>query len=334
MAVTVRDVAARAGVSPRTVSNVINDFQYVSAEMRTRVETAIRELDYRPNLLARSLRSGRTGLITLLVPEIGVPYFAELAHEIIEQAHDRSWTVLLDETGGAADREYELIMLASQARFVDGILLSALGLGDARLQQLSIDLPVVLLGEQTSPVLDHVGIDNVGAAQLAVEHLIGLGRRRIGVIGREQSRIVRTGKLRLTGYRRALRSAGLPYDPALVARISAFHRQDGADAARALMALPEPPDAIFAFNDSLALGALRALHECGVTVPQDVAVVGFDDVEEGRFSTPTLTSVAPAKSEVARHALDLLGSRIDGTARKPREVVVGHHLAVRESTQA
>lgn len=331
MAVTLRDVAERAGVSVRTVSNVVNGFRHVSPDMRERVQAAVTELDYRPNLLARSLRQGRTGLITLLVPEINVGYFGELAHEIIEHARARHWTVLIDETGGDAGRERELLQIASRSALVDGVLFSSLGLGKET-SQLQIDVPAVLLGEQVPEAYDHVGIDNVGAARLAVDHLTGLGRRRIAAIGRETVPSADTARQRLRGYRLALEGAGLPYDPVLAPRVGHFHRADGARAMRELLALSVPPDAVFAFNDTLAMGAMRALHEAGYRVPRDVSVVGFDDVEESRYCTPTLTSIAPDKVEIARHAVTMLHERISGDTSSPRRVLVGYALEIREST--
>ena len=146
MAVTLRDVAAHAGVSARTVSNVVNDYPYVSATMRAKVQASLEELKYEPNLLARSLRRGRTGIINLFLPNLAVPYFGELAHEVVERASDLGLTVLIDETGGEAHRELALLDVAERGRWVDGVLLSPLGLDDAGLAGLQrFRVPVVLL---------------------------------------------------------------------------------------------------------------------------------------------------------------------------------------------
>jgi LacI family repressor for deo operon, udp, cdd, tsx, nupC, and nupG len=164
VAVTLRDVALRAGVSARTVSNVVNDFHYVSPGMRAKVQAALDELNYTPNLLARSLRQGRTGIITLLIPDVTVSYFGELAHNVVEHASRLGLTVMIDETTGQQQRERTLLDVAVYSSWVDGILLSPLGLTEADLAGLGSSKPVVLLGERgAKPALDHVGINDVRA---------------------------------------------------------------------------------------------------------------------------------------------------------------------------
>lgn len=335
MAVTLRDVAEHAGVSVRTVSNVVNDFHHVSDEMRARVQTSLDELNYRPNLLARSLRQGRTGIITVLLPQITAPYFAELAHEIVERASELGSTVLIDETGGVPERELELLDTASGSRWVDGVLLSSIGLDARSLARLDPRVPVVLLGERTaSATHDHVGIDNVAAARDAVLHLLETGRRTVAAVGgtNEQSDV--TSRLRLRGYRNALRAAGLPAGAAVHARTPDYSRGSGAAGVRELFARGERPDALLCLSDDLAAGALRQLHDQGLRVPDDVAVVGFDDVDASRFAVPSLSSVAPDKTELARTALEMLLERIAGLQVAPRDVRVPHRLVQRESSAA
>lgn len=332
MAVTLREVAQRAGVSTRTVSNVVNDYEHVSAAMRAKVQTAIDELGYRPNMLARSLRQGRTGIITLLVPQITVPYFGELAHKIVEQASALGFTVMIDETDGDPERELALLKVAGGSSWVDGVLLSSLGLEEGVLTALKPTVPIVLLGERTADkVLDHVGIDNVRAATDAVQLLIDSGRRRIAAIGGNGNDSDRTSRPRLDGYHAALRGAGLPIDPHLYAGTPDYTRDSGMDAVTRLLAHPERPDALFCFSDDLAVGALRQLHNAGLTVPTDISVVGFDDVDESRFTIPSLTSVSPDKTELARTALAMLIERIGGSTTPARDVRVEHTLVVRES---
>ena len=333
MAVTLRDVAARAGVSTRTVSNVVNDFHYVSPTMRAKVRTALDELDYKPNLLARSLRQGRTGIITLLVPEIAVSYFGELAHEVVERASHLGITVLIDETGGEPDRERALLDVAAQSRLVDGVLLSSMGLHGRELAALGSPLPVVLLGERTAKTsLDHVGINNVRASADAVRHLIDGGRRRIAAIGGVAVPSDMTSRLRLKGYRQALRAAGLAPTGELYVRTAKYTRGAAAEAVAELLEHGQPPDALFCFSDELALGALRELHQRGCDVPADIAVVGFDDIDGAAYSTPSLTSVRPARAEIAARALDMLSERIEGAELQPRDVRVSHTLSIRESS--
>ncbi|GAA4964946.1 LacI family DNA-binding transcriptional regulator [Actinoplanes utahensis] len=329
-----KDVAARAGVSIKTVSNVVNGYVHVAARTRARVQEAIDALGYVPNVAARQLRSKRSGVIALAVPELQSPYFAEVAGLIVQAAERRSWTVLIDQTDGHAERERNLVA-GLRRHAIDGLIFSPLALAGEDLAR-GGDTPMVLLGERVwhGPA-DHVAIDNTAAAAEATRHLYGLGRRGIAAIGAQDQPSAVTAHQRLAGYRAALAETGLPFDPRLVARVDRFHRADGAAAMAALLDRPRRPDAVFCFNDLLALGAIRTLLSRGVRVPQDVAVAGFDDIEDGRFSTPTLTTVAPDTARIAQLAVDLLAERLgDGPAAAgpPRELRVDHRLVVREST--
>ena len=333
MGVTLREVAARAGVSVRTVSNVVNGFAQVAPDTRSRVQQVLDEMGYRPNAIARTLRQGRSGLIALVLPELDVPYFAELTRAVIQQAAAAGYTVVVDQTDGDPARERDLVTRGNRAALFDGLIFSPLALGGADLRDRPSATPVVLLGERvTHGGLDHVMIDNVGAARLATEHLVALGRRRIAAIGDQRDETRQTARLRTQGYREALSAAGLPADPTLVRPTPYFHRADGASAMADLLALDDPPDAVFCFNDLLALGALRTILQAGLRVPQDVALVGFDDIEDGRYSTPSLTTISPDKTQIARHAVDLLLRRLDGDAAPPVELSADYSLAVREST--
>jgi LacI family transcriptional regulator, repressor for deo operon, udp, cdd, tsx, nupC, and nupG len=329
----IKDVAEYAGVSPKTVSNVLNDYEHVSDRTRTAVRQAIDALGYRVNIAGRQLRRGRTGMIALVVPELDVAYFAELARHVMEEADRRGGTVLIHETGGRRERELAAAH-GFDAQFTDGVLLSPLALLPSDLAGRSGGLPLVLLGERTAPGgADHVGIDNVAAAREATAHLLARGRRRIAVVGGALRGPQGTDRLRTTGYREALRAARVPFDPELVVPVPAFHWQDGARAAARLAASAAPPDALLCLNDHLALGAVRALHERGLSVPGEVDVAGFDDIEASRFSIPTLTTVAPDKRGIARAAVRLLMDRIDAAGDPPpTEHLAAHRLIVREST--
>lgn len=329
-----KDVAARAGVSIKTVSNVVNGYQHVRPGTRQRVQDAINELGYRPNLSARSLRRGRTGVIALALPELTSPYFAEVARSVITAAEHRGWTVLIDQTDGLRDREL-LLLRGIRSHLIDGAIFSPLALGRDDAATLRSEVPLVLLGERVfAGSVDHVAIDNVAAAEAAVGHLVARGRRRIAAIGAQDSPTAETARLRLSGYRQALRQTGTPLLPDLVVSAEDWRRADGAQAARQLLALPQPPDAIFCCNDLLALGALRALAQAGVRVPEDIAVIGIDDIEEARFSTPALTTVAPDKEAIARLSVELLASRIDqiDPVLSPQDLQAGFELEIREST--
>lgn len=330
---SLKDVAARAGVSVKTVSNVVNQYTHVSVETRERVQQALAELNYRPNISARNLRAGRTGVIALALPELDLPYFAELARCVIKAAESHGWTVLIDQTDGLAERE-ELALDGIRGHLLDGLIFSPITVGADELARRQDATPLVLLGERVSDgPADHVAIDNVAAARDATTHLLDLGRRRVAALGDQPQVISQTAHLRLRGYTEALAAAGVPLEQDLVVRVDRYHRADGAAAMARLLDLPHPPDAVFCFNDLMALGALRTLHERGVRVPEDVAVVGCDDIEDGRFSSPTLTTVQPDKEQIAVTAVDMLAARLgEGRDAEPHEVVARHRVVVREST--
>lgn len=331
--VRLKDVAGHAGVSIKTVSNVVRGEGRVAEATRQRVLRSLDELGYRPNASARHLRTGRSGIIALAVPELGGPYFAELAAAVIAAAKARSYTVLIEETGGDPEEELRIASGGGEP-MIDGVLLSPLALDQAALAARSRALPLVLLGERDYAVAaDHVLIDNVAAAREATAHLLGLGRRRVAAIGAQRGAATATAHQRLRGYQEALFAAGVPYDPALTPYVAAYHRADGAAAMAALLDLPDRPDAVFCFNDLLAAGAIRTAADRGLAVPADVAVVGFDDIEQCRYAVPSVTSIAPDKEGLARLAVDALLRRVADGAEQPGEVLhASYRLMVRESS--
>lgn len=332
--ITGKDVAARAGVSKQTVSNVIHgNHAHVKPETRRKVLEALESLNYRPNVAARYLRKGRVGIIALAIPDLVNPYYADLGNTIVATAAAYGYTVLLDHT--RFDRANELQAFNGlRPHAIDGVILDPQALEMADLQAQQAVVPVVLLGESLVGLpYDHVVIDNVAAARRATAHLIELGRRRIAVIGVDERKTTGAAVVRVQGYKAALAEAGRAVDPHLLASCAEWHRQDGAQAMRRLLALDNPPDAVFCLNDLLALGALSAIHEAGSRIPEDVAVVGFDDIEDGRFATPPLTTIAPDKEEIGRRAVELLIGRIDGTRTGPREKIEPPFcLRIRRST--
>jgi DNA-binding LacI/PurR family transcriptional regulator len=332
MRVRLRDVAEHAGVSVKTVSNVVNGYVHVSPEMREKVQASLEELDYRANLSARSLRRGRSGLIALAVPALDMPYFAELARFVVQEAERLGWTVLVDQTDGLRDRE-QVVARGIRSHLIDGLILSPVAMDHAELSAVRDETPIVLLGEKTGGAdIDHVAFDNVAAARVATDHLLSLGRTRVAAIGYQAGLVARSGvaEVRRTGYEQALEAAGLPVRASLTRTVAGFQRLEGARAMDSLLA--ERPDAVLCFNDQLALGALRTLAVAGVRVPDEVAVIGIDDIEDGRFSSPTLSTIAPDKAAVAREAVRLLHQRLDGPAGPSREISVGFELVAREST--
>ena len=200
---------------------------------------------------------------------------------------------------------------------------------------LNVSYPLVLLGERIfgGPV-DHVTMRNVEAARAATEHLISRGRRRIAVIGAHEGEIIGSAGLRLRGYREALDAAGIPFDPALVSYTTLWHRANGAMAMRELLATGVQFDAIFGLNDTLALGAMRVLQESGLSVPRDVAVMGFDDLDEAQYSLPALSTISPGQAEIAETAVSVLLERIRNPELQapPREYLAEFSVVPREST--
>lgn len=333
MRISLKDVAERAGVSIKTVSNVVNNYPHVTPAMRARVQEAIDELGYRPNLTARHLRKGRTGIIALAIPELGNPYFAELAGAVIDAAAAHEFTVLLDHTRGVREQEV-LVSQGFRANVIDGLILSPLELEAEDLRSRADDVPLVLLGEREYELpYDHIAIDNVAAARSAVRHLLSRGRSRIAYLGARTDSANRPAHLRLAGWREELTEAGIPAPDDLVVPVGGWDREEGARGMAHLLDSGVRPDAVFAYNDLVAIGAMRVLHERGLRVPWDVAVVGFDNIEEGRFGAVTLTTVSPDKQAIARMAVASLLRSLSGRAEPGgRELTADFELVEREST--
>ncbi|WP_188193631.1 LacI family DNA-binding transcriptional regulator [Nonomuraea sp. SYSU D8015] len=333
--VTIQDVAKAAGVSAMTVSHVINDHPHVKRETRERVLRAIADLDYRVNVAARNLRTGRTGTIGLAVAEIDRPYYGQLAAAIIAAAARHDLKVAIEQTG--ASREGELDALAlSRNRLYDGLILSTVGLGPADTDLLKVDYPMVILGERIfdGPV-DHVAMPNVEGARAATAHLIERGCRRIALVEGRLGDEVDVSSLRFDGYREALEEAGIPLDPRLLIHIEAFTMEEGAAAARRLSDSGAEVDGVFCVTDTVAIGVLRGFADRGVRVPQDVKVIGFDNIAEGAYTVPSLSSIDPDHSLMASTAVRFLVGRVAEKGKKrpvAREFISRFTVVAREST--
>jgi DNA-binding LacI/PurR family transcriptional regulator len=335
MATTMHDVARLAGVSIKTVSNVVNGYPHIRESTRARVLAAIGDLDYQVNVAARNLRIGRTGLIALAIPELSLPYFAELADSVIEAADERGLTVLIEQTGARRDREIE-VLSGARRHLTDGLIFSPLALGAGDEDLLAVDYPMVLLGERIfHGSVDHVTMHNVEAARAATEYLVGLGRTRIAVIGVHPGEVVGSAGLRLKGHLQALEQAGITPDESLFGEAGLWHRATGAQAMVAMLDAGVRPDAVFALNDAMALGVLHELQIRGVRIPDDVAVIGFDAVDEGTYSNPSLTTVDPGRAQIATTAVRMLAERVSGkggTAPAER-VYADYRIIVRDSSE-
>jgi DNA-binding LacI/PurR family transcriptional regulator len=335
MRTTLHDVAARAGVSIKTVSNVIHNHPNVTEKTKLKVQAAIEQLSYSPNLSARSLRSGKTNVIGLAIPELLNSYFTELANFVIMAAEKHGLTVLIEQTRG--DREKELQVLDhAQRNLVDGMIYSPLGLQQEDSKLTNVRYPLVLVGENIfNGPKDHVTMKNIESAKAATEYLIKLGHKRIAVIGAHKGEVIGSAGLRLEGYKQALKAAKIKYDEKLIGYSAPWFRSNGAAVMTELLNRTRDFTAVFALNDLLAFGAMRVLQESGIEVPKDVSVMGFDNLEEAKYSIPSLSSVEPGKQEIAERAVITLMERMsleDQGSIPPREIEVEFSLIEREST--
>lgn len=261
-------------------------------------------------------------MIGLAVPELGQPYFGELADDVLAEARAQGLQVLIEPTGYT--REGELAALRAPRRgLIDGLLFSPAALEQRDAELLAVGYPLVLLGEQIfSSSVDHVTMRNTEGARAATDLLLDLGRRRIVALGVMLHHSIGTADLRLRGYRQALEARGIAVDSRLLVRAEdGWHRANGARAISSLLDAGVKPDGVIAFNDALAMGAMFALEARGLRIPEDVAVIGFDDTDDARFATPPLTTVDPGRREIARVAVDLLCRRVKGLA-EPAEPVL------------
>lgn len=329
---TLHDVARRAGVSFKTVSNVVNNYPYVSEKLREAVWAAIKELDYRPNQTARALRKGRTGVIGLAVPELDLPYFAALASDVIAAAEARDYKVIVERTNRDRDRELETL-LGSRRRMTDGLIINPLAMTVADIPLLQSTGPTVLLGEALfASNVDHVTVRNVAGAYAATRYLLEMGHRQIGIVGARAEDLEGTPGLRVQGYKQALVEAGIAFDPNLLSRAIFWQRREGASAMDTLLEACPDVTAVFALNDTLALGAIFALQKRGLRVPEDVSVIGWDDLEEGTLSLPALSTVDGGRHEIAKSAVETLLDRIENPEKETSLVELPFELIIRGST--
>jgi LacI family transcriptional regulator len=328
---TIREVAESAGVSYATVSHVINNTRVVTQETRERVLAAMAALNYRPNALARSLRQGKTNTLGLVLPDSANPFFAEISRSIEDAAFKKGYSVFLCNTELDTQRELFYVDVLSKKQ-VDGIIFVAAGdQADSLDFLLRENMPVVMIDRDLPNVeVDAVLTDHQLGGYLATHHLIELGHKRIACIAGPSS--ITPSAERITGYRKALEEAGLPCDENLILR-GDYHAQSGMEITQLILKMDPRPTAIFALNDLMALGALRAAAEAGYSVPRDLAVVGYDDLELARFTTPPLTTIAQPKKEIGAQAVTLLVDQMTRKNRVPNRVVLAPALIIRRSTK-
>lgn len=330
--VNISDVAREAGVSSQTVSRALNNKGEISAETRDRVLEIVRQLGYRPNTLARGLVTQKTSTLGLVVPDIANPFFSEVARGAEDAAHAAGYSLLLCNAMEDPEREMEALRTL-EAQRVDGILLCSSRLSEQNLVALLTRLPPVVLAnrEPTTEGVHSVSIDDEYGARAAVKHLLGSGRRKIGLLA--GPRASRSGICRSQGYKAALAEAGYPIDPALIAPC-APNLDGGHDAAIALLARHPEIDALLCYNDLVAVGALQAAAALGKRTPEDVAVVGFDDIPLAALVTPALTTLRSDRRLLGMEIVRLMLQALDDCRDGCENIALKPELIVRASAPA
>lgn len=325
---SIKDVAEAAKVSTATVSRVLSNKPYVRAEVRERVLQVVRTLEYRPNLVARSLRSQQSSTIGLIVSDIRNPFFTAISRAVEDAAYEQGFNVFLCNTDENPQKEGIYLNLMRDEN-VAGVIFSPTRETAENFGRLEIDFPTVIIDRMVSvDNVDVVLINNVAAARQLGEHLLVNGYRRIGALFGEAST---TGRQRRQGLEEALALYKLPVVPELMHYV-APKIGAGYEAALALLDTDERPDAIFTTNSLLTAGALMAIQERGLTIPQDVALVGFDETTWSTLVQPAITLIAQPTEEIGRTATDLLLKRIENPDRPAREVILKAQLLVRGSS--
>ena len=327
---TIRDVAERAGVSTTTVSHVVNRTRNVDPATAARVQAAIDELGYRPNALARSMRRGRTHTVGIVIPDIANPFFGDLARYLEDHMFERGYSAIICNSDGDAVKEarYLDVLLSKK---VDGLLLIAASQEHDGLGWLAHKGPptIVVDRELDEPSFSQVMVDNRRGGQLAGQHLLELGHRDFGVIAGPGG--LGTSARRLEGFQRALAEAGIELPDERIYR-GDFRAASGRAAMDGWIQRGQPPTAVFAENDLMAVGALSAAHGAGMDVPADLSVVGFDGIAFGADVTPPLTTVSQSADDVASAAIELLFERLRDSTAPPRLVELPVSLSVRGSS--
>lgn len=326
----IREVASLAGVSIATVSRALSHPDKVSEKTLKKVQDAIDKIGYKPNMLARNFRFHRSYAILVLVPELANPFFSTVVKGIEDVARKKGFNVLLGDSRDSLEREKEYLKLID-TRQADGVIQLRPHRDEDTSTFVNADFPVVNACGCVGTPYPSVRIDNVAAQKTVVDYLISLGHRRIGVI---------TGVVdnphsinRFKGYKNALEEAGIPFDDALVAE-GDYSKWSGLNAATQFVHMDNKPTAVVAFNDQMAIGAIKGFKSAGLSVPEDISVTGFDDLEVAKYIDPTLTTISQPATELGHTAMNLLHRMLEGKELTQQEYVLPHEFMVRESTAA
>ncbi len=328
---TIKDVAQEAGVSVATVSRLLNDTGVVHPETAARVTAAIQKLSYEPNLLARNFRRSESRVILILSPNITNPYYAHILAGIGDVFSNLGYSAVIFNTSDAPEREREALEMLKRHR-ADGVILMANTLSSQEFKEYADQFPLVQCSEYDPNLqLARVSIDNYLATQEAIDYLVGLGHRRIATISSENNYL--STHLRKQAYLDTLQRYNISLSDEYIKHASYdYSFKSGKMKAKELLTTDPMPTAIFCISDTLALGAVIAAQELGYRVPEDVTVIGFDDVEHTTMFHPFITTVAQPCYELGRHSAELLFTQISHASDYTREVVLPHQLIIRESS--
>ncbi len=334
MAIRMKDIASDLGLSVVTVSKVLRNHPDIGEETRERVLRRVKELDYQPNATARSLVTGRSYLIGLIVPDLLHPFFAEVAKAVATVLRSRGYYLIV--SSSEEDPELEMREIRHlQARRLDAIIVASTGNSITQFQQMDDRDEIYMLIDRELPGLqaNYVGIDDELAGRIATEHLIAMGCRRIAHIrGRANS----TGNHRFEGYRKALEAHGIPFDETLVVsrnRVDTRSREHGAEAMRLLLEQTPALDGVFCYNDPLAIGAINTVLDAGLRIPDDIAIIGCGNLHYDEWLRVALSSIDQQSEQIGRLAAEMILTLVESKQKpEPRSTIVDPKLIARAST--
>jgi LacI family transcriptional regulator len=328
----IRHVAERAGVSVTTVSHALNGTRFVSEQARAKVQEASNALGYVPSEVARWLKHNTTRTLGMLVPNNSNPYFAEIIRGVERRCHAAGYSLLLCNSDDDGERQADHLRVLAERR-IDGLVLVGAG-DDAQIAAgcAGLRIPLVLVDREIDSIAaDLVEVDHAAGGDMATAHLLSLGHRRVACIGGPAR--LRPSQQREAGWRRALARAGIEPRAAELER-GAFDAPGGAEAMTRLLNSRKPPTAVFVCNDLMAIGALHAAHEAGVRVPEDLSVIGFDDIELAAYTRPPLTTIAQPKEAIGIGAAEMLLERLRAGRSEPGRLILQPELRLRASCAA
>lgn len=325
---TIQDVARKAGVSTATVSRVLNNRNVVSEKTAVKVEQVIHELNYEPSVLGRNLRTSESRLLLVLIPSIANPFYTEIIRGIEDTAIEQGYNILLCETGSNPQRESIYINLVRN-RLADGIISMDSAVDKVRLTELDKNYPIVQCSEyDEAGKISYVTIDSELAAYQAVKYLIKIGHQKIGLINSDNKYLY--ARDRYKGYVKALKEFDIPINHNWICNVKSVGFEEGQRVMRKLLNNSDRPTAVFADSDMSAIGALKEINAHRLRVPSDIALVGFDNIDYSKMSTPTLTTISQPMYKMGNESARMLIGKIRGES--VTNVILSHELLIREST--